>query len=441
MQRRRDGTEATTDAIANTPAALRQWLASWPALEPGAARIIGFEQPCRQLLTFFHTLADEGKIRLYALNPMTPAAMRHAFTPSRDKTDTRDAQAIADVLTHHEDRLTPWQPPGELTRRLGRLVEDRRRAVEERTALTNALIAILKESNPQAREWVSRGMWRKMSTEFLRRWPTLADAQAAKPDTLRKFYHAQGCRDARRIEARLQSIAQAVPLTTEPVAIEAARLKIVRLAEEAALLTRHIERYDKVLNKAYASHPEHSLYDSLPGCGPVFGPRLAAVLGQDKTRYQSANDLQSRTGIAPIRRQSGKKDIAVRRVVCPQFERQTFHEWAGETIPTCFWAKAFYQSQIEAGKLHHSALRALAYKWQRILWRCWQDGQPYDGSRYEAALKKANSPLVPRIEKLRTEARQKAAEKAAAKAGKAATKKQTAATLSADAETALSVEA
>ena len=38
--------------------------------------------------------------------------------------------------------------------------------------------------------------------------------------------------------------------------------------------------------------------------------------------------------------------------------------------------------------------RALAFKWQWIIWRCWQDHQPYAEPTYEAALRNTNSPLV-----------------------------------------------
>ena len=40
------------------------------------------------------------------------------------------------------------------------------------------------------------------------------------------------------------------------------------------------------------------------------------------------------------------------------------------------------------------ARRALAYKWQRIIFRCWQDRVPYDESRYIARLRETNSPLL-----------------------------------------------
>ena len=38
--------------------------------------------------------------------------------------------------------------------------------------------------------------------------------------------------------------------------------------------------------------------------------------------------------------------------------------------------------------------RALAFKWIRILYRCWQDSKPYEESRYLAALRRRGSPLV-----------------------------------------------
>ena len=39
-------------------------------------------------------------------------------------------------------------------------------------------------------------------------------------------------------------------------------------------------------------------------------------------------------------------------------------------------------------------MRALAFKWQRVIWRCWQNRTPYREATYEAALKKNGSPIV-----------------------------------------------
>ena len=47
-----------------------------------------------------------------------------------------------------------------------------------------------------------------------------------------------------------------------------------------------------------------------------------------------------------------------------------------------------------SGKKHHAAVRALAFKWIRIIYRCWKERVAYDENVYLAALAKHNSPLV-----------------------------------------------
>ncbi len=46
------------------------------------------------------------------------------------------------------------------------------------------------------------------------------------------------------------------------------------------------------------------------------------------------------------------------------------------------------------GTGHHAILRALAFKWLRILWRCWQTRQDYDQEKYLQQLEKRRSPIA-----------------------------------------------
>ena len=101
-----------------------------------------------------------------------------------------------------------------------------------------------------------------------------------------------------------------------------------------------------------------------------------------------------------MREQSGQSCWTHWRWSCPKFLRQTFHEFAGCSIPESRWAKAYYQQQRERGRSHHQAVRALACKWQRVLFRCWHNHEPYDDARYVAALRKRGSPLAARIDAL-----------------------------------------
>jgi hypothetical protein len=82
------------------------------------------------------------------------------------------------------------------------------------------------------------------------------------------------------------------------------------------------------------------------------------------------------------------------RLRCPKFLRQTFVEWVALWIPHCYWAKAYYEQQRVGGSTHQEALRALAFKWIRIVYRCWQDGTRYDEAQYLTALKCHGSPVL-----------------------------------------------
>jgi len=44
------------------------------------------------------------------------------------------------------------------------------------------------------------------------------------------------------------------------------------------------------------------------------------------------------------------------------------------------------------GKGRHTILRALAFKWIRVLWKCWQTRTPYDEARYLRQLLHRKSP-------------------------------------------------
>ena len=49
---------------------------------------------------------------------------------------------------------------------------------------------------------------------------------------------------------------------------------------------------------------------------------------------------------------------------------------------------------MNKGKNHNTVTRALAFKWIRIAFKCWQDRKPYDESKYLEALKLRGSPLL-----------------------------------------------
>jgi hypothetical protein len=57
------------------------------------------------------------------------------------------------------------------------------------------------------------------------------------------------------------------------------------------------------------------------------------------------------------------------------------------------------QQQRDQGKAHQAAVRALAFKWIRILYRCWQNRTLYDESTYLQALTQRGSLLMHNLAK------------------------------------------
>lgn len=56
--------------------------------------------------------------------------------------------------------------------------------------------------------------------------------------------------------------------------------------------------------------------------------------------------------------------------------------------------RAFYNQQPAKDSSHQATLRPLAFKWIRIVFRCWQDRTRYDETTYLNALKRRGSSLL-----------------------------------------------
>ena len=173
---------------------------------------------------------------------------------------------------------------------------------------------------------------------------------------------------------------------------------MLALVEQLRTTLRAIESFDAEIATVSQTLPDYALFSALPGAGATLAPRLLVAFGEQRERYGSAAEVQRYAGIAPVTESSGKKHWVHWRLQCPTFLRQTFVEWAGQTINKSFWAGAYYRQQRDKGSSYQAAVRSLAFKWIRILYRCWQTNTPYDESRYLNALRKRRSPLLKNLD-------------------------------------------
>jgi transposase len=333
---------------------------------------------------------------LFPVNPSTLAKYREAFTPSHAKADPTDAELALELLLRYRAKLTPLQPQSPALRSVLRLVEQRRRLTGDQTRISNRLTDALKQYFPDVLEWFA-DRDTLLFCDFLQRWPTLKQIKRARRATVQSFFHDHHVRSPKLIEQRLCAIKSAQPLTDDAAVILPNQLLVVALIEQLRVTLQAIERFDAAIAAISQTVPDYALFRALPGAGAALAPRLLAAFGEQRERYQSAAAMQKFAGIAPVTERSGKKHWVHWRLQCPTFLRQTFVEWAGATIPRSFWAAAYYRQQRDKGCSHHAAVRALAFKWIRILYRCWQTRTPYDESTYLNALKRRGSPLLTSI--------------------------------------------
>jgi transposase len=329
----------------------------------------------------------------FPVNPLTVAKYREAFTPSRAKDDPTEAELQVELLLKHRDKLKPLQPQSPAMRALAQLVEHRRRLVGDKVRCTNRLTSALKNYFPQVLHWFPEKDT-AIFGDFLSRWPTLKAAQLARRSTLEEFFRAHHVRAADVIDTRLQALKSAIALTTDDGVITPHVLLVQALIAQLRVTLQAIADFDQAMAQRAQDHPDFPLFDAWPGAGAVFAPRLLVAFGAQRERFTSAEELPKSAGIAPVTERRGKQSWVHWRLQCPTFLRQTFVEWAAESTRHSFWAQVYDQQPRDQGKAHQAAVRALAFKWIRILFRCWQDRTPYDESVYLQALKRRSAPLL-----------------------------------------------
>ena len=384
-----DGTVEHVE-LEQKPDVLHAWVAQLRQRVAGGQVALAIEQRKGAVI---HALLQYDCFVLYPINPKALARYREAFHTSGAKDDPLDSALLLDLVVRHRDQLRAWVPDTVESRTLQALCEQRRKLVNQRVALTNRLTSLLKQYFPQALDWVGN-VASVQACDWLTQWPTLAAVQRARPNAIRQFYRAHNCRKAEVLEARLAAIATARPLTTDAAVVEPLSLAVQTYATQLRALLAAIQTFDERIAEVFTAHADHDVFASFPGAGDVCAPRLAAAFGTDRSRWQSAAELQSHSGIAPVTERSGKALWVHHRLACPKFVKQTFHEFADQSIRFSQWARAYYDQQRGRGNDHHAALRSLAYKWMRILFRCWKDRKPYDEGQYLEALRRHGSSLV-----------------------------------------------
>lgn len=319
---------------------------------------------------------------VYPINPKAAKRYRERKAPSGTKSDRFDAWSLADALRLDGHTWRALKPDDPLTVELRLLCRDEIGLIEQRTALICQLRAALGEYYPMALEafedWTAPSSW-----AFLEAFPTPAALNKAGKRKWEKFLHVHKLYRPETYEKRLSLFAQAQTFCGSAAATHAKSLLAVALAAQLRVLENHLKKFRQRIEELFAQHPDHELFESLPGAGDKLAPRLLAELGDDRERFDSPQALQCHAGTAPVSYQSGRTKKAYIRQACQKILRHTVHLWVNLSREKCPWAETYYQKKRDEGQGHAGALRCLGQRWLKILWKMWQTRMPYDAETHQ----------------------------------------------------------
>ncbi len=323
---------------------------------------------------------------LYPVNPKAAERYRERKAPSGTKTDRQDAWSLADALRTDGHGWRPLLLQDEATATLRALCRDEMALIEQRTALVNQLIAALRQYYPAALDafddWTAPYAW-----ALVAQFPTPTALQKAGQRRWEKFLHTHRLWRASTVPERLQTFAAANDLPASPAVVRAKSLLATSLVRVLQTLEKQLDEYRRQINEAFAKHPDHAVFGSLPGAGEKLAPRLLGELGSVREEYPDADALCCEAGVSPVSFQSGQINKARIRWACNMALRHTVHLWADCSRKTSAWAQAYYARKRQQGMSHAAALRCLGKRWLKLLWRLWRNQQCYEAAIHEKSLK------------------------------------------------------
>lgn len=148
--------------------------------------------------------------------------------------------------------------------------------------------------------------------------------------------------------------------------------------DQLELLNTQVRSITKRIRELVVQHPDAAIFLSFPGMGHVTAATMIAEMGEDRTRFPTADVLLAETGTAPVTRSSGRTRTVRFRYAANKRMRHAIDWWAFVSVRENDWAHDAYQQARGRGQLHNRALRGVGARWTRILWRCWTDHTTYD---------------------------------------------------------------
>jgi transposase len=318
-------------------------------------------------------------LAVMAVHPNQMAAARERFRAAAGKSDRFDAMVLCELARTDAHRFRVLAPLGDETLALRSLVRTREDLVGAKVALANQLRAQLDASWPGAAK-VFAAVDSPIALAFLARYPAPADARGLGPKRLAAFLARHSYCGRRSPTELLERLRRAPVAALGEAEAEARRTAVAGLVGALQKLVAEIRRLEAEIAGAVRSHPDGEIFLSFfrDPKSVLTAAGLLAEIGDNRARYRDAAALAADGGQVPVAKESGKRRHASFRWACDKRLRNHLGVLSDSTRHWHPWAGEVYRRARERGADHPHAIRILGRAWTQVLWRCWQDGVPYD---------------------------------------------------------------
>ena len=303
-------------------------------------------------------------------------ALRTRYGLAGNKADRSDAYVLADCLRTDGHRWPALQTDTLQTLAL----RARKDLVATRVATANQLRAHLQVVFPAA-VGVFAEIDSGIALRFLERFPNQDKAAWLSERRLAAWLQATAYCGRRPPGDLLQRLHSATP-GVRGQAAEALAVVTLSLVRVPRTLAAEIAELEAHIREQLALHPDGPIFQSLPRAGSVRAAALLAEIGDCCARFPSSESLAALAGAVPSTRASGQHRVVTFRWACDKKLRDALVDFAQDTPRASPWAEQLYRRHRQQRKTHPHAARILTRAWINVIWRCWQDRQPYDPARH-----------------------------------------------------------
>lgn len=308
--------------------------------------------------------------------------LRSRYGSAGNKDDRFDAYVLADTVRTDRTRRTPLHRDSDATTVMRTMVRARRDLVATRVATCNQLLAHLQHALPGAIDLFS-DLDSPISLKFLTKYACQDEADKLSEKRLATWLKSVSYSGGTDVAVLHNRLTTATRGTTGQQGATYATVTRAYVSVLSALNTQ-IAALEADLAAQLTTHPDTHIFASLPRAATLRTARLIGEIGDSRGRFPTPAALAALAGVVPSTRQSGKAKNVVFRYGCNKQLRDALCDFANGSRQDNPWAAHLYNRAITRGHDHQHAIRILARAWTYIIWRCWQDNQPYNPTHHNA---------------------------------------------------------